>query len=50
VLRAAAIHTFATRHDAERILPKMRDWMTAHPWIINEIVILVFVVTVAKDL
>ncbi|MGA8116250.1 MAG: GAP family protein [Actinocatenispora sp.] len=29
---------------AERLLPKIRDWMTAHSWVISEIVVLFFLV------
>jgi Sap, sulfolipid-1-addressing protein len=34
------------RNRAERIMPKVRDWMTSHSWLINIIVCLIFVVLI----
>jgi hypothetical protein len=28
---------------AERVLPKVRDWMNENSWIVNELVLLLFV-------
>jgi hypothetical protein len=35
---------------AERFLPKARDWMNANSWIINELVLLLFVAIVISDI
>ena len=35
---------------AERFLPKVRDWMNANSWIINELVLLLFVGLVIADI
>ena len=35
---------------AERVLPKMRDWMASHAWMVNEGVIALFIVIVASEL
>jgi hypothetical protein len=34
----------------ERLLPKVRDWMTTNAWIVNEVVLAFFVVIVASNL
>jgi hypothetical protein len=35
---------------AERVLPKVRDWMTDNSWIVNELVLLLFVVIVISNI
>jgi Sap, sulfolipid-1-addressing protein len=35
---------------AEAFLPKVRDWMTANSWIVSEIVLVLFIVIVSKNL
>ena len=35
---------------AERFLPKVRDWMNANAWIVNEIVLVFFIVMVGSNL
>jgi thiol:disulfide interchange protein len=35
---------------AQKLLPKVRDWMTTNSWVINEIVICFFIVLTATNL
>ena len=35
---------------AEAFLPKLRDWMNANSWLVSEIMLVLFVVLVSKDL
>jgi len=35
---------------AERFLPKVRDWMNSNAWIVNEVVLVFFIVMVAGNL
>jgi hypothetical protein len=35
---------------AQTFLPKARDWMNTHSWVVNEIVIAFFVLIVISDL
>jgi hypothetical protein len=39
----------AMGHRADTALPKMRDWMNSHAWVVSEIVILFFMVLELKD-
>lgn len=49
-LAAPALGVLLLGHRAERALPKVRDWMNANAWIVNEIVLAFFVVMVATNL
>jgi hypothetical protein len=35
---------------AQKLLPKVRDWMTTNSWVINEIVICFFIILTATNL
>ena len=50
LLASPLLLALALGERAETVLPKMRDWMTSHAWIINEVVLAFFIVMVAKDL
>jgi len=34
------------RHRAERVMPKVRDWMNTHSWLVNIIVYIVFILLI----
>jgi hypothetical protein len=37
-------------HRAREFLPKARDWMNTHSWVVNEIVIAFFIAIAANSL
>jgi hypothetical protein len=37
-------------HRANVVLPKIRDWMNQHSWIVSEVVLLIFVVIIINSL
>jgi hypothetical protein len=38
------------RRRAQEFLPKVRDWMDANSWIVNELVLLLFVAIVISNI
>jgi hypothetical protein len=50
LLALPALLLIVFRHRAEAFLPKARKWMIANSWIVNEIVLLLFVAIVLSNL
>jgi hypothetical protein len=49
-LAAPALTVLVLGSRAEKALPKVRDWITRNAWIVNELVLLLFVVMVGSNL
>ena len=49
-LAAPSLMILALGHRAEVLLPKVRDWMTTHAWIVNEVVLAFFVLITLNSL
>jgi hypothetical protein len=50
LLAAPALILLAFHERAKVFLPKARDWMNTHSWVVNEIVIVFFIAITASDL
>jgi Sap, sulfolipid-1-addressing protein len=50
ILALPSLLLLALRDRARTFLPKVRDWMNTHSWIVNEIVIVFFVVLTISNL
>jgi Sap, sulfolipid-1-addressing protein len=50
LLALPSLLLLTTGRRAQAFLPKARDWMNTHSWVVNEIVIAFFVVIVISDL
>ena len=49
-LSLPALTVVALRERGQVLLPKIRDWMNTHSWIVNEIVLTLFVVLTINSL
>src|SRR5262249_51824922 len=50
LLALPALTVLALGSRGQRLLPRVRDWMTTNAWIVNEVVLTFFVVIVVNDL
>jgi hypothetical protein len=50
LLAVPSLMVLALGERGQRLLPKVRDWMTSHAWIVNEIVLTLFVVITINSL
>jgi hypothetical protein len=50
ILATPALILLAFGERGQALLPKIRDWMTTNSWIVNEVVLVFFVVIVASNL
>jgi hypothetical protein len=47
---SASLLVVLLRRRAQEFLPKVRDWMDANSWIVNELVLLLFVAIVISNI